>query len=178
MSLNLYTCKGLTFLHYPNVFRPYFLHNTNLTSWPSYKHLGVHLINDLSWQTHICNIVYKSRETLEYMRHMLKLAPSCVKLIAYQTLVPPKLEYTSSVRSPRQSYLADKFELVQNGALCFIFSDYTSPTRVLGLRVKAGIQSPTLCRQISRLTILNKIYCHNQGLKDTLLSPPAKIFQH
>lgn len=112
------------------------------------------------------------------MRHMLKLAPSCVKLIAYQTLVPPKLEYTSSVRSPRQSYLADKFELVQNGALCFIFSDYTSPTRVLGLRVKAGIQSPTLCRQISRLTILNKIYCHNQGLKDTLLSSPAKIFQH
>lgn len=77
--LNLDKCKVLAFLHFPsNVSRPYFLHST---------------------RTHIRNIVSKPHQTLGYLRHTLKLAPSHVKLIAYQTLLQRKLEDASSIWS-------------------------------------------------------------------------------
>lgn len=79
MSLILDKCKVLIFSRSPpHISRPYF-HDTLLTSCSSCKYLGVHLTNDLSWQTHIRSIISKSCKTLGYLRRTLKLAPSRAK---------------------------------------------------------------------------------------------------
>ena len=64
-------------------------------------YLGVLISSDLKWNVHIDSITAKARRILGMLRRNLQRAPQKVKAKAYQTLVRPRLEYCSSIWSPK-----------------------------------------------------------------------------
>lgn len=76
----------------------------------SYKYLGLNLSSDLSWSSHINQIVKKANTTLGFVKRNLKLSPSSIKLLAYTSLVLPKIEYASSVWDSHHINLINIFE--------------------------------------------------------------------
>lgn len=63
----------------------------------SYKYLGVHITNNLSWQKHIHHVINKANSTLGFLRRNFRLTPVPLKLLLYKTLVRSKLEYASPI---------------------------------------------------------------------------------
>lgn len=126
MTLNTNKCKAMSFSYSSHPIAPsYKTKNTFLENVHSYKYLGITLSNDLSWHTHISNIISSANRRLGFLRRNLRQAPKHVKLLAYQSLVRPTLEYASAIWNPHQSYLIDLLETVQNRATRFIHSKYS-----------------------------------------------------
>ena len=68
------------------------LEGTVLENVESIKYLGVTIINDLRWNTHVSNICTKANRTLGFLRRKLYSCTQEVKEAAYKGLVRPVLE--------------------------------------------------------------------------------------
>ena len=75
----------------------YTLENTVLENVESIKYLGVTVISDLKWNSHIRDVCSKANKTLGSLRRNLFSCPQDLKEAAYKSLVRPILEYGSSV---------------------------------------------------------------------------------
>ena len=95
----------------------YTLEGTVLENVESIKYLGVTITNDLRCNTHVSNICTKTNRTLGFLRRNLYACPQEVKEAAYKGLVPPVLEYSSSVWDPSGVGLQDELEKVQKPSL-------------------------------------------------------------
>ena len=78
----------------------YTLEGTDLENVESIKYLGVTIISDLRWNTHVNNVCIKANRTLGFLRRNLYSFPQEVKEAAYKGLVRPVLDYGSSVWDP------------------------------------------------------------------------------
>ena len=69
----------------------YTLEGTDLENVESIKYLGVTIINDLRWNTHVhvSNVCTKTNKTLGFLRRNLHPCPQEVKEAAYKGLGPP-----------------------------------------------------------------------------------------
>ena len=81
----------------------YTLHNQTLTPVKHSKYLGVTLSDDLTWRTHISNVVGDASRTLNFLRRILRIVSQNTKALAYKALVRPKLEYAPSVWDPHHA---------------------------------------------------------------------------
>ena len=78
----------------------YELCNEILSTVNHAKYLGVTISNDLSWHRHVCEITKKANSILSLISRNLRSCPRAAKIIAYNTLVRPKLEYSCTVWDP------------------------------------------------------------------------------
>ena len=78
----------------------YELCNEILTTVDNAKYLGITLSDDLSWHRHVCEAAKKANSTLHLISRNLRSCPRAARIIAYTTLVRPKLEYSSTVWDP------------------------------------------------------------------------------
>ena len=109
MSLNVSKTSLLTFHRRQSfVSTKYIIAGSEICAVTSYKYLGVNLCNNLTWSLHISNISNAANCALGYLRRNLRPVPSPVKLLAYLTLVRPKLEYACSVWDPHQTNLLNR----------------------------------------------------------------------
>ena len=69
------------------------LHGHTLFSVPQIKYLGVHISQDLKWNSHINSTSSKANQTLVFLKQNLRINSSTVKEKAYKSFVHPKLEY-------------------------------------------------------------------------------------
>ena len=76
------------------------LEGTLLENVESIKYLGVTIINDLRWNTHVSNICTRANRTLGFLRRNLYASPQEVKEAAYKELVHQVLGYSGSVWGP------------------------------------------------------------------------------
>lgn len=141
----------------------------------SYKYLGVHLTANLSWEKHIEYISNNANRMLGYLRRNFYMAPSSLKLLLYKTLVRSKLEYASSVWDPGLDYLSNTLESVQNRSERFILSDYHRNASVSSMKLSLNLPLLYLRRQLSRLSLFQKIYYHNASLKRELFCTPPYL---
>lgn len=141
----------------------------------TYKYLGVHISNNLSWETHVKYIVSNANRTLGYLRRNFFMAPSNLKLVLYQTLIRPKLEYACSVWDPAHDYLINTLESVQNRSARFILSNYARKASISSMKRTLNLPPLSLRRKLSRLNLFHKIYHFNLELKNELLSNSAYI---
>jgi len=81
------------------------------------KYLGVYIQSDLKWHEHTINTVKKENKLLAIIGRCLFSASTETKMIAFNTIVRPVLEYTSQVWSPYIKTLIDKVETVQRRAV-------------------------------------------------------------
>lgn len=152
----------------------YHLDNTALESVSSYKYLGVHITNDLSWKKHIDFITNKANRMLGYLRRNFHSAPSSIKLLFYKTIVRSQLEYASSIWDPHVEILIHQLEMVQNNSARFIFSNYQRASSVSTMKSNLGLPLLTTRRKIARLCLFHKIFYHD-SLHDILITPPSYV---
>jgi hypothetical protein len=85
------------------------------------KYLGVHIDSDLKWNTHVTKTVAKANRSLGLIKRNLREAPTKTKLVAFNSVVRPILEYASQVWSPHQAGLSKSIDMVQRKAMRWIY---------------------------------------------------------
>lgn len=144
---------------------PYNLPSQPLEQVSEYKYLGVTITNNLSWNKHVTNTCAASFRKLCFLRHKLRKAPTNVKLLAYTSIIRPRLEYACTVWDPHTKSNINALEMIQRKSVRFIFSSYRpsdSPTRLME---EHGIPTLQSRRQIQRLKFLFLLKNNKLSLK-------------
>lgn len=152
----------------------YCINNSTLLSVSTYKYLGVHITNDLSWNIHVDYITNNANRLLGYLRRNFSLAPVSLKLLLYKTLVRTKLEYAGSIWNPGVS-LASSIESIQNRSARFILSNYHRTASVTSMKASLHLPNLSFRRKIARLCLFHKMYHSNPALRASLISEPSYI---
>lgn len=96
--LNSVKCKLVSFSRKKsNSDFSYYINNSAINRVQSYKYLGIHLTQNLSWSPHITAICAKASKTLGYTRRSLRKSPTNICKIVYLTFIRPQLEFASSI---------------------------------------------------------------------------------
>ena len=61
------------------------------------RYLGISISKDLTWNTHIKEILTKANRTLGFVKRNVRTKNKLFKELANKTFVRPKLEYASTV---------------------------------------------------------------------------------
>ena len=85
---------------YP-IIHTYTLLDHTLLSVPQIKYLGIHISQDLKWNSHINSISSKANQTLGFLKRNLKINSQTIKEKAYTSIVHPKLKFCSTVWDPK-----------------------------------------------------------------------------
>ena len=111
----------------------YKMNNQILETVKHHPYLGVELTDNMKYNNHTNTITSKASRVLGFVKHNLKHCPRTVKERAYQTLVRPKLEYSSPIWNPQQKTQIKQLEQVQRNAARFVLNkpyNYQSPSSV------------------------------------------------
>ena len=138
----------------------YTLHNQTLTPVKHSKYLGVTLSDDLTWRTHISNVVGDASRTLNFLRRTLRIVSQNTKALAYKALVRPKLEYAPSVWDPHHAKWRNALEAVQSRAARFSTRRCHNTSSVTAMKHDLGWEALADRRQLSRVILFYKIH-HN-----------------
>ena len=82
----------------------------------SYKCLGVHVDEILSWEAHISEVIGKVAKILAALRRLRPICHQSTLLTIYKSLVLPHLDYCSAVWGCIGNGLSQKLEKLQNRA--------------------------------------------------------------
>ena len=118
------------------VLHSYSLHGHTLSSVPQIKYIGVHISQDLKWNSHINSTSSKGNQTLAFLKRNLRINSS-----TYKSLVRPKLEYCSTVWDPKcitnpkdgdktSQRLVYQLEMVQRRAASWLTGRYHNTSSV------------------------------------------------
>ena len=124
----------------------------------SSKYLGVVLSDSMKWSEHVNNITTSSRQTLGMLQRNLSNCSQNVRKTAYETLVRPKLEYSSPAWNPYLDKDVTKLESVQRRAARFVFKNYSQFASVTPMISDLGWDSLEIRRTMSSLVLFFKIH--------------------
>ena len=138
----------------------YKMNNQTLETVKHNPYLGVELTDNLKYNDHINTITSKASRVLGFVKRNLKHCPRTVKERAYQTLVRPKLEYSSPIWNPQHKDPIKKIEQVQRNAARFVLNkpyNRQNPTSVTTMLQQ--LNWPTLedRRKASDLILMYKV---------------------
>ena len=105
----------------PHVYR---LKGSELEAVSDATYLGVEISDDLSWHKQCYKVAAKGNRTLGFIKRNIKAPSRNTREYAYQTLVRPSVEYSSSVWSPHQQELKYTVERVQRRAARYVTKRY------------------------------------------------------
>ena len=150
-----------------------------LTTVSHAKYLGITISNDLSWHRHICDIAKKANSILHLISRNLRSCPRAARIIAYTTLVRPKIEYSSAVWSPHIKEDVNLLERVNRRAARLVFNKSwrqqdVSPTALLN---DLGWQQLNERRKQQRLMMLYKISNQLVAIPPTVLKTPGRTLR-
>lgn len=133
---------------------PYALQTHVLREVSVYKYLGVTITKNLSWNMHVSNICASAFRKLCFLKYKLRFAPSSVKLLAYNTIIRPSLEYACVIWDPYTRKNIHAIEMIQRKCIRFIFSKYRMTDSPTAIMKENNIQELQLRRKILRLKFL------------------------
>ena len=122
--------------------------------------IGVTLSDDLTWRTHISNVVGDASRTLNFLRRTLRIASKNTKALAYKAVVRPKLEYAPSVWDPHHAKWRNALEAVQSRAARFATLRWHNTSSVTAMKHDLGWEALADRRQLARVILFYKIH-HN-----------------
>ena len=153
----------------------YTIHGELLETVDSTKYLGVHLQNNLSWNTHVKEITRKANRTCSFLYRNLKKCPKETKELAYRSLVRPILEYASPVWDPHTQCNINDIESVQRRAARFVSNDYCRTNSVTSM-IQA-LNWPTLQerRTQAKLVMMYRIVYRLVDIPTVYLIPTVNV---
>ena len=126
MRLNPAKCKemSISFQMYGScVWQPISIRGLAVSRVESFKLLGVHISQDLSWSVHCDAIIKKAIRRLYAIRALKKSGIATEDLVlVYCSLIRSVIEYTCAAFANLLRYLANALEKVQMRALAIILS--------------------------------------------------------
>ena len=158
MKFNAKKCHVLTVNKGPHR-SPYFyqLDGVVLSSVESEKYLGVHLHQDMDWNTHVDATATKASQQLGFIKRNLKGCPQELKRLAYVSLVRSSMEYASIIWDPYEGVDSNRLEKVQRRAVRWIKNDYSSKSSVTAMMKELNLQQLDLRRRTNRIVFMYKI---------------------
>lgn len=135
----------------------YTINSIPLPRTSHHKYLGLTFTSDLRWDAHVSNVTATALKRLFFLRRCLRLAPSEIKLLAYNTYVRSVLEYANIVWFPYTKKHIAKLEGVQRKAVRFIFNKFRqtdSPTEMLE---EAGMLTLQKRARLARLRFMYQL---------------------
>ena len=108
------------------------LHDPELDSVSFAKYLGITILDDLSWSTHIVYIPSCANQTLGFLKRNIRVHNKDLKSVAYKIRVRPQLEYVSTVCSPT-ALIYKKVEAIQRRATMWMYRDYKYTSSVTAM---------------------------------------------
>jgi hypothetical protein len=112
------------------IHHPYKLHGHELQHVDQAKYLGITITSDLSWKSHITNIIAKASKNLSFLRRNLQSNLTSIKARAYKALVRPLLEYAPTVWDPHTQQDIRRIEMVQRKAARYVLNQYGNRSSV------------------------------------------------
>ena len=106
------------------------------------KYFGVTIASNLSWSSHITNIINKTNSIRAFLQRNLKHCTFTVKSACYRIYVRSILEYTSTVWSPHLLCDINRLEMVLHYAARLVCNDYMRYSSVKTMLTK--LNWPTL----------------------------------
>ena len=104
--------------------RQYTLHGHILKSVDSAKYLGVHVRQDMSWQTHVNKTAAKASSTLGFLRCNLYSCTQDVRERTHSMFVLPTLNYAPAAWDPYLTGDVDQLEKVQRCGARYVKNNY------------------------------------------------------
>ena len=142
----------------------YKLGGQTLQTVHSNPYLGIHLQDNLKWDTQVAHATTKASRVLGLIKRNLSNCTEQLKATAYTSLVRPHLEYATTAWDPYLQKHCNQLERVQRNAARFVTHNYSKTegtvTKLLRDLHWTSLQNR---RSASRLTLLYKI---NQNLID------------
>ena len=117
----------------------YKLENQTLEVVKHHPYLGVELTNNMKFNKNIDSITAKASRFLSFVKRNLRHCPKAEKERAYQTLVRPKLEYSSPVWNPQL-----QIEQVQRNTARFILNRTFNRQNPTSVTMLENLDWPTL----------------------------------
>ena len=111
----------------------YNIHGHVLEETATAKYLGVNIHQKLSWDNHIKNVVAKANSTSAFLQRNISQCPRETKVLCYQTLLRPVMEYASIIWDPHTRVNIDRLEMVQRRYARFVFHDYRRTSSVTAM---------------------------------------------
>ena len=127
-----------------------------LTCVDTTKYLGVTLQSDLKFRSHLSEIMGSANKTLGCIKYTLHGAPEKAKLLAYTSLVRPRLEYADVLWDPSGNTSIGELELIQNKAIRFV-KCIKGRHGVTEGRSSLGLQTLQERRKSHRISLLMRI---------------------
>lgn len=152
----------------------YNVQDTPVTEVSKYKYLGLTINSQLKWNDHIQYITSSALRKLGLLRHKLKGTPANVKLLAYNSIIRPKLEYAAIVWDPHTAKDIKEIEKVQRRAVRFIYNKYKRTDSPTNLMTTNQIKPLHLRRKIARLSFLHSLIHGKLGISATPLVSPLE----
>ena len=135
---------------------PLIFGNTQVTEVTDHKHLGVTLTNDLSWGSHIENIVSSAGKCLDVLNALKHLLDRKTLEQVYKSFVRSKVEYASIVWDNCTKEQSDLIEQVQYRAGKIVSGAIHRTSKELVYQ-ELGWSSLEERRSIQRLKVFHKI---------------------
>ena len=182
MKLNLEKCEHMQVSSKRNsVVNQYNIDDKTLSKVSSYKYLGLHIADDLNWNTHINSIINKANKVLYVTKLAFSQTTTLAKEAAYKAVIRPLLEYASSVWDPYQTGQINSVEMVQRREESFCLNKYQKTDSVSSMITKLNWNSLSARRRASRLSVFCKAYKGDECLQDIsskLLKAPCEKLRH
>ena len=159
MRFNASKCQVLQVTKKRDIFpAAYTIHGQVLEVVKSAKYLGVHLDNQLNFNTHVDAISRKAHGTKAFLSRNLSHCSQQVKETAYNTYVRPTVEFASAAWDPHTQRNIQKIEQVQRSAAQFVMGDYNRTSSVTDMMNILKWPSLQNRRLHSRLVMMYKIH--------------------
>lgn len=121
-----------------------------------YKYLGLWISSDLNWTKHIDTVSANALRKLFFLRRALKFSTPSVRLLAYNTIIRPMLEYAVIIWDPYTQTNIKKLENIQKKAVRFIYNSY-GRTSITALLHKSNLPTVSERNRILRLKFFYQI---------------------
>ena len=133
MKFNVAKCHSMRVTGHQNhkhILFDYSLHSQTLENVQSAKYLGITISANMDWGQHISEISSKATKTLGFLRRNLAFAPKSTQIVAYITLVRPKLENAAPIWSLNSKVQISQVEKVQRTAAYWTYRRWRNTSSV------------------------------------------------
>ena len=126
----------------PHMSRRHGLEKTDLTLYcqmqliqrkTNIKLLGITFNENLTWNTHVNELVRSSFGTLSVLRKLKRIAPFSVRKTLAECLVLSRIDYGATIFCGMPDYLRNRLQKIQNAAASFVTGRYNRTKDVLKL---------------------------------------------